>query len=143
MPYSDRDRLGSYDRGLRIEPLGDIGYFNFVDASWLGFFDVYILPQIASRMVVDTRIVEVNHSGRSIRLTDAGGHVRHFDRIVVTVPLSVLRDGGLRFVPALPSSKTESLFASEAYTRHGDWGGVDDAARAARDAVARLVESLR
>jgi monoamine oxidase len=44
---------------------------------------------------------------------------------------------------AIPSTLFEPIddrifFAGDAYTNHGDWGAVDDAARAAREAVARL-----
>ncbi|MEL6340532.1 MAG: FAD-dependent oxidoreductase [Myxococcota bacterium] len=116
--YGHGDRLGYYDRALSIEPLGDIGYFNFVDASWLRFFDTYVVPKIASRMAFSTRITELDRSGGVVRLTDARGAVREFDRVLVTAPLRALRDGGIRFVPPLSGAKREAIRGATV------WGGI-------------------
>lgn len=106
--YDPADSAGFYDGELELYPSEDTD-LKFVDSSWLGFFETLILPGIADRMVFDTQVVLLDHSGPGIVATDRSGTVYEADAAIVTVPITVLRDGDIEFVPPLPDQKTEAL----------------------------------
>jgi len=88
----------------------------FVGATWLDFFDAYIVPGIADRMVFDTPITRIEHSGDEVVLTDTGGAVWTADRIVFTAPMKVLQDGDIEFEPGLPPGHTDALARADIWT---------------------------
>jgi monoamine oxidase len=52
-----------------------------------------------------TEVTEVAWSAGGVRVRCADGHLEEGTHVVVTVPLGVLRRGGLRFSPALPPDR--------------------------------------
>lgn len=106
------------DVGLVIEPLGEFDYLNFVDGSWLDFFDDHIVEGIADRMTFDTEIVEIDWTDTVVRLTDASGDVHRSRHAIVTAPLAVLQRGDIRFVPPLPDDTQSAIDAAVV------WGGI-------------------
>ncbi|MEM9039691.1 MAG: FAD-dependent oxidoreductase [Actinomycetota bacterium] len=106
------------DVGLVIEPLGEFDYLNFVDGSWLDFFDDHIVEGIADRMTFDTEIVEIDWTDPVVHLTDANGHVHRARHTIVTAPLAVLQRGDIRFTPPLPDDTQSAI------DRAVVWGGI-------------------
>ncbi len=116
--YRSEDSAGFFDGELSIGPLGEYSDLKFVGATWLDFFDEYIVPTSASRIRFNTEIVSVDYSGDTIVLTDSSGSVHEADRVIVTAPLRVLQEEAIRFSPPLPADKRSAL--AEAYA----WGGM-------------------
>ncbi len=115
--YDPAASTGYYEAGeLSVEPLGDFDYLNFVDSSWLDFFDDHIVAGIADRITFDTEVVEIDHTETPVRLTDAAGDVHRATQVIVTAPLAVLQRGDLRFVPALPSDKQAAVDAADVWS---------------------------
>ncbi len=114
--YGPGDTVGYFDGELTIDALEDAD-LKFVGSTWLDFFDAYVVPSIADRMVFDTQIVAIDHVD-GVVLTDAAGAQHTADAVIVTVPLSVLRDSEIDFTPALPSAKIEAIDSVEV------WGGI-------------------
>ena len=42
-------------------------------------------------------------------MKDQNGVTRTYDKLIVTVPISILKDGDIKFTPALPSAKNEAM----------------------------------
>ena len=116
--YRSSDSYGFYDGTLFLSELGRYRDLKFVGGTWLDFYETYLLPNVESRMRFNTEIVEVDYSGTDIVLTDASGATFTSDRVVVTVPLSVLQKNRLRFVPELPNDKRDAIANAFA------WGGM-------------------
>ena len=104
------------DGAVVYERAGSWPDLKFVGATWLDFFDVYIVPGIADRMVFDTPITRIEHSGDEVVLTDTGGAVWTADRIVFTAPMKVLQDGDIEFEPGLPPGHTDALARADIWT---------------------------
>ena len=64
---------------------------------------------VGTNVTLNTPIVSVNYAGEKIILTTKGGEQLEFDKVVITVPLAVLKSGGITFTPALPASKTSAM----------------------------------
>jgi monoamine oxidase len=58
-----------------------------------------------------TAVVSVDHGGRRVELGLARGASLRCDRVVLTVPLGVLRSGGIRFRPRLPAGHRRAVEA--------------------------------
>lgn len=56
-------------------------------------------------------VTSVDYSSESIMVTIASGEVLSADKVLVTVPLGVLKKGSIDFIPALPVDKVEAIGA--------------------------------
>jgi monoamine oxidase len=64
-----------------------------------------VLPLIT----YNVQVQKVDYSGISIVITDQTGKTYTAAKVIITVPLSILKQNGLQFTPALPTSKTDSF----------------------------------
>ncbi|MEM7539854.1 MAG: FAD-dependent oxidoreductase [Chloroflexota bacterium] len=108
--YSEADTYGYFQGGeLYTGPLEDYTDGKFVNSTWFDFFDEYVVPSIRARMTFDTQIVAIDYSGNRARLTDSNGLTHEADKVIVSVPLKILQDGDIQFIPPLPDNKTEAI----------------------------------
>lgn len=75
--------------------------------SFLSILERAVQP-VLDRVRLNTRVVNINHTGNTITLTDQNGATYTADKVVVTVPLTVLRDGDITFNPPLDTAKTNA-----------------------------------
>ncbi|MEM8903027.1 MAG: FAD-dependent oxidoreductase, partial [Actinomycetota bacterium] len=122
VPYDPGVPTAYFDGELTMSELGEFDSLNFVTASWFDVFDRYVVPGVIDAIRFDTEIVEIDHGadGRDapVLLTTANGDLHEADHVIVTVPLRVLRERRLRFVPDLPDRKRRAIEAAEV------WGGL-------------------
>lgn len=118
VPYEADDPVAYFDGELTIEELGEFDSLNFVDASWFEVFDRYVVPGVIDTISFDTEVVEIDHGDEVVRLTDTAGEVHEADHVIVTVPLRVLQEERIRFVPELPDRKRRALRDAQV------WGGI-------------------
>lgn len=64
-----------------------------------------ILPEVKYNTIVK----KIDWSGNVITVTDSNNKTYTATKIIITVPLSVLKSGGITFTPALPSSTTSAM----------------------------------
>ncbi len=57
----------------------------------------------------NTVVKEIEYSGDVVKVKDQNGLVRIYDKLIVTVPLSILKDGDIKFSPELPKAKHEAM----------------------------------
>ncbi|MEM1387446.1 MAG: NAD(P)/FAD-dependent oxidoreductase [Pseudomonadota bacterium] len=69
----------------------------FLNTTWYGFFERFVLPRVAEKIEYNAAASRIssNGAGVSVRLVD--GRTLDTDKVVVTVPLSVLQRGQLSF----------------------------------------------
>ncbi|MEI8638449.1 FAD-dependent oxidoreductase [Vibrio coralliilyticus] len=99
-PYPKTAKVAYFEDGNLYEgEIGDYQDARFTNSSWLGFFEQYLLPEIKSNLLFDTEITQVNYADAGVVLTDSLQKHYNFDVVVVTVPLPILRNERLRFLP--------------------------------------------
>lgn len=64
-----------------------------------------ILPEVKYNTIVK----KIDWSGNVITVTDSNNKTYTATKIIITVPLSILKAGGITFTPALPSSTTGAM----------------------------------
>ncbi len=74
-----------------------------------------VLPLVRN----NTPVTEINYAQDVIRVKDGNGVIHEYDKLIITVPLSILKDNDISFTPSLPASKTDAM----------DMLGMDDGVR--------------
>lgn len=74
----------------------------FLDTTWYGFFERFVLPEIRDRIKLNAEVAQISHSSQGISARLRDSTLVEADQVLVTVPLSVLKRGGIRFDPLLP-----------------------------------------
>ncbi len=64
-----------------------------------------ILPKIS----YNTPVVSIDYTGDKVELGTVSGETISTDMVIVTVPLSILRDGDISFSPTLPALKLDAI----------------------------------
>ncbi|MEM8567434.1 MAG: NAD(P)/FAD-dependent oxidoreductase [Bacteroidota bacterium] len=85
------------------------GEYKFKDTTWFDFFERHIVPGIADRTVFNSPIVQIDYSKDKIVATTTNGHVFQADKLILTVPLTILKQNRIAFTPAFPQQKVEAL----------------------------------
>lgn len=92
--------------------------YKFKSTTWYGFFEKYIVPSIADKMVFDTPITNVNYATDKVTLTAQNGQIFEADKVIITVPIKILQGDLVSFTPALPTNvKTaiDSIFVGDGF----------------------------
>jgi len=91
-----------------VETIPDAPDRKFVNSSWFNFFSEYIVPSIFDKIVYNTEVQSIDYSGDQIVVnTQNGQHTA--DKVIVSVPLKILQDGDLNFLPNLPQDKLNAI----------------------------------
>lgn len=79
------------------------------EGTYFDVFEDYIAAPILSHIQYNTAVAAIDYSQNSIQVRDAANQVRTADKVIVTVPVSILQLNEIAFEPALPASKTEAF----------------------------------
>lgn len=124
MDFSEADRhylryvLATEVENEYAAGLGDISYRSIDGGSGFRGGDVVFpggygqIVDVLARGVTVRRgeaVTEIDHSGPAVVVTTAGGATFEADRVVVTVPLGVLKEGSVAFRPSLPVRKRDAM----------------------------------
>ncbi len=66
-------------------------------------------PNALSKILFNQEVVQVNYSSSGVSVETAGGAVYNADRVLITVPLTILRANRIAFEPALPAEKQNAI----------------------------------
>lgn len=93
---------------IDIQTVSDDLDFKFIDYSWFNFFTDYIVPSISPHISYNTIVQSIDYSGSQITVNTQNGPFTA-DKVVISVPLKVLKDKDILFTPTLPQSKADAL----------------------------------
>ncbi|MEX1190053.1 MAG: NAD(P)/FAD-dependent oxidoreductase [Bacteroidia bacterium] len=106
---ADNDLIGMV--ALReAESLYSSGSTNFKFKSgtyWKLFEDAF--PAVFNKVILNEQIISIDYSGSTVMASSAAGGSYTADKVLVTVPLSILKGGDINFTPALPALKISSI----------------------------------
>jgi len=82
--------------------------FRIVGSDYTNFIKI-IFSSVIKKIEFDAPVSSINYSGEMVEITDIGGNVFTGDMVVVTVPVSILKDGDITFTPSLSAEKQAAL----------------------------------
>lgn len=83
--------------------------YKFKNTTWFSYLDNYIVPSVIDHIRFDSPINTINYTADKVELTNTNNDTFEADRVILTVPLSILKNDYINFTPALPSDKINAL----------------------------------
>ncbi len=80
----------------------------FINSTWFDFFEQYIVPSIQDQIRYNTMVEAIDYSGDQIRIS-TGGEELSATKVIVTVPLKMLQNQAISFLPELPADKRTAI----------------------------------
>lgn len=93
---------------VNIETISDDPDRKFVNSSWFNFFEEYIVPSISNNINYNSIVQSINYAGDQIVITTQDG-AKIADKVIVSVPLKILQEGNINFIPSLPKGKQDAI----------------------------------
>ncbi len=85
------------------------GEYKFKHSTWFQFFQNYIVPSLSGKITYNTPITQIDYSSSQVQVTDQNGVVYSADRVILTVPITIIQNGLIGFNPALPDDKLTAI----------------------------------
>jgi hypothetical protein len=82
-----------------------------LDDSYLNILDTLFFNPILGDIQYNKQVTSINYEGVNTVVNCADGSSYLTDKVIVTVPLSILKENIISFTPALPVEKTEAITA--------------------------------
>lgn len=83
--------------------------YKFKSTTWYGFFESHIVPNFSNKIVYNSPITEIDYTGSQVQLTNQQGQTFNADKVIVTIPVTILRSDFIQFNPPLPNEKVTAL----------------------------------
>lgn len=107
--YSPNDSYGLYENNqLTLDTLGATDDRKFINSSWLQFYKTHITPSISAHIIYNETVQKIDFSeNKSIITTQNNSYTT--DKVLVTVPLQILKNNTITFTPELPTYKKTAI----------------------------------
>jgi monoamine oxidase len=83
--------------------------WKFKNSTWFDFFEQFIVPEIADKIVLNKPITEINYQGDKVLLLTGNNETYEADKVLITTPIKTLQNEQIVFQPALPTDKKEAI----------------------------------
>lgn len=77
--------------------------------TYFDFIDKQIAAQVKDEILLNTIITKIDYSKSSIEITDSNNNLFLADKVIITVPIPILKSGDIQFIPDLPTEKTSAF----------------------------------
>ncbi len=85
------------------------GEYKFKNQTWYDFFDQHIVPDIQNKITFNSPVTQIDYNGDKILLSDENGNSFEGDKVVVTVPTTILQSNMITFSPEIPQTRINAL----------------------------------
>jgi lysine-specific histone demethylase 1B len=79
------------------------------EETYFDFIDKQIAFHVTDKIVYNTIVSKIDYSGDQILVIDTQHNTYVADKVIITVPVTVLKSGDIQFIPALPAEKTTAF----------------------------------
>ena len=83
--------------------------WKFKNTTWFGFFEEYIVPHVLDKITLSRPITEIDYSADKVLLKTANNETYEADKVLVTIPIKILQNNQIDFVPSLPNDKIDAI----------------------------------
>ena len=79
------------------------------DATYFDLIEKEIAIDVQDHIQLNTVVKQIDYSGPTINVTDSNNNAYTADKVIITVPINILKSEDIEFVPALPTEKTTAF----------------------------------
>jgi lysine-specific histone demethylase 1B len=77
--------------------------------TFFDLIDKQIANQVKDKILLNTIVTKIDYSQSIIQLTDSNNNLYQADKVIITVPITILKSGDIQFSPSLPNEKTTAF----------------------------------
>jgi lysine-specific histone demethylase 1B len=77
--------------------------------TYFDFIDKQIASAVKDKIILNTIVHKIDYSQDSIIVTDTKNNTYSADKVIITVPISILKSNDIQFFPSLPAEKTSAF----------------------------------
>lgn len=93
---------------VNVQTFADAPDYKFLNSSWFNFFEQYVVPSISNKISYNTIVQSIDYSGDKVIVSTSNGQ-KIADKVIVSVPVQILKDEDISFTPILPQSKLNAI----------------------------------
>jgi monoamine oxidase len=77
--------------------------------TFFDLIDTQIASQVLDQISLNTIVTKIDHSRPIIQITDSNNNTYDADKVIITVPIPILKSADIQFIPTLPNEKTTAF----------------------------------
>jgi len=77
--------------------------------TYFDLIDTQIASQVKNKISLNTIVTKIDYSQSTIQITDSNNKTYNADKVIITVPISILKSEDIQFIPTLPNEKTTAF----------------------------------
>lgn len=77
--------------------------------TYYDFLDHEIASKVKDNIILNTAVSKIDYSQSDIVITDTNNNTYKADKVIIAVPITILKAGDIKFIPALPSEKISAF----------------------------------
>lgn len=79
------------------------------EETFFDLIDTQIANQVKDNILLNTVVSKIDYSQSTILITDSNNNTFNADKVIITVPIPILKSADIQFTPALPDEKTAAF----------------------------------
>ncbi len=89
--------------------LGIIQDFKFSDSTWFDFLDSLVSDEIQKHIHLNNAVTKIDYHGEKVLVSTNKGQVFRAEKVLVTVPIKILQQGMIEFIPEIPAKQSTAI----------------------------------
>jgi hypothetical protein len=77
--------------------------------TFFDFVDKQFARQVSDKILLNTIVTKIDYTQSTIQVTDSKNNFYNADKVIITVPIPILKSSDIQFIPALPEEKTRAF----------------------------------
>lgn len=77
--------------------------------TYFDLIDTQIASQVKDKILLNAIVTKIDYSQSTIQLTDSNNNIYNADKVIITVPIPILKSADIQFIPTLPTEKTTAF----------------------------------
>lgn len=87
--------------------------YKFKSTTWFDYLEKSFAQKVKHKIIYNSPIKHINYTNDKVEVNTGNGAKYFADKVIVTVPLGVLKAKQIEFTPALPKAKMEAIQSVE------------------------------
>ena len=77
--------------------------------TYFDLIDTQIASQVKNKILLNTIVTQIDYSQTTIQIKDSNNNTYNADKVIITVPITILKSADIQFIPTLPNEKTTAF----------------------------------
>lgn len=102
------ENFSANEISMMTKQLNPIDY-QFTNTTMYGFIQKRFIDGLKDEIVYDFPVSTIDYTGTLIKVSNAENKSYEFDKIIITIPITILKSSSIQFAPELPNDKKSAF----------------------------------